>query len=204
MEILSVCEAAAAARLISTYVRTGRRGRSLNKIRRDTDDLLQMCEGYQMRLLVMDRQDTEPPSQHLSLRCNPVGDNCSSCHRRSVAWQWCTSCSHRNQRSLSVKNVTLIKIHDFFSTTSSDQVAVFSLFFFFYPAAILDAIFHYINTTLSSHRGIRQLDHVHFQSGKRERRHFQTHYDWTAVLVGGFPKSTITSWAADDSLCRVS
>lgn len=35
---------------------------------------------------------------------------------------------------------------------------------------------------------MRQLDHVHFESGKRKRHLFQTHYDWTAVPLGTFQK----------------
>lgn len=53
-------------------------------------------------------------------------------------------------------------------------------------AAILDATLHYISATLSFHGSVRQLDHVHFESGKRERHLFQTHYDWTAVPLGTF------------------
>lgn len=49
--------------------------------------------------------------------------------------------------------------------------------------------------------GIRQLAYVHLQLDKQERYHFQSHYDWTAVLVRTFqnqqslPRQLLTATA---------
>ncbi len=50
----------------------------------------------------------------------------------------------------------------------------------------LDATPLHISTTLSFQGSVRQLDGIHFESGKWERHFIQTHYDWTDVSLGTF------------------
>lgn len=70
-------------------------------------------------------------------------------------------------------------------------------------AAVLDRTTHYFKITLSFCGSIRQLDDVHFQSGKWGRHLFQTHYDQTAVPLGTFQNQQSLCLTSTDSRDRM-
>lgn len=115
-----------------------------------------------------------------------------------MSWIDRTCLSHQTVILLRGKSISrggMRVIHIVSKYLKSPQYSLIRLQYFHqHTAAILHATLHYIRTTLSSHQSTCQLEPVHFESGKRERHHFQTHYDWTAVPLGTFQNQQSLAW----------